>query len=77
VVAVSLKKSREHDGAADLCDLVLVANYYGMLQGDVNHSLPRVNEVPAMAKLGVTPKGSIDTIRESVTVKRNIKKLFA
>jgi HD-like signal output (HDOD) protein len=69
--------SREHDGAADLCDLVLVANYYGMLQGDVNHSLPRVNEVPAMAKLGVTPEGSIDTIRESVTVKRNIKKLFA
>jgi len=68
--------ARDHEGPADLCDLVLIANYYGMLQGDVNHSLPKVDAVPAMAKLGVTPAGSIDTIRESVVVKRNIKKLF-
>ena len=69
--------SRDHEGPADLCDLVLVANYLGMLQGDTNHSLPKVDSIPAVDKLGITPKDSIDTIRESVVVKRNIKKLFA
>lgn len=68
--------SRNHEGPADLCDLVLVANYCSMLQGDVNHSLPQVSAIPAMEKLGITPQASIDAIRESAVVKRNIKKLF-
>ena len=69
--------ARDHEGPADLCDLVLVANYYGMLQVDVNHSLPMVKSIPAMEKLGIAPKDSIGAIRESSVVKRNIKKLFA
>jgi len=68
--------SRDHDGPADLCDLVLVANYYDMLQSDVNHSLPKVSSMPAMDKLAISPQDSIDAIRESAEVKRNIKKLF-
>lgn len=68
--------TRNHEGSPDLCDLVLVANYCGMLQGDVNHSLPMVSSIPAMKKLGITPEDSIDAIRESAVVKRNIKKLF-
>lgn len=69
--------TRDHEGQADLCDLVLVANYYSMLQGDANHSLPMVKSIPAMEKLGIAPEDSIDAIRESSVVKRNIKKLFA
>jgi HD-like signal output (HDOD) protein len=69
--------SRNPDGPADLCDLVLVANYYGMMQGDVNHSLPKINSIPAMEKLGITPQGSIDAIKEATVVRRNIKKLFS
>jgi len=68
--------TRNHEGPADLCDLVLVANYCGMLQGDANHSLPQVSAIPAMEKLGITPEDSIDAIRESAVVERNIKKLF-
>lgn len=68
--------SRDHDGAADLCDLVLVANYYGMLHADVNHVLPRVSAIPAVAKLGISPEDGIDAINQAETVKRNIKKLF-
>lgn len=69
--------SRQHEGAADLCDLVLVANYYGLLQGDTDHSLPIASAVPAMEKLGITPEDSIEAIHESLVVKRNIKKLFS
>ena len=68
--------SRDHDGPADLCDLVLVANYYGMLHADVNHVLPKTSAIPAIARLGVSPEDSIDAIREAEVVKRNIKKLF-
>jgi HD-like signal output (HDOD) protein len=68
--------SRNPHPEADLCDLVLAANYYGMMQGDVNHSLPRVAAIPAMEKLGITPQDSIDAIREAGAVRRNIKKLF-
>ena len=68
--------SRDHDGPADLCDLVLVANYYSMLHADVNHVLPKTSAIPAIARLGVSPEDSIGAIREAEVVKRNIKKLF-
>lgn len=68
--------SRQHDGPPDLCDLILAANYYGIMQGDRNHSLPKISAVPAIEKLGITATQSINAIRESATVKRNIKKLF-
>jgi len=69
--------TRNHKVSADLCDLVLVSNYYGMLKSDKNHSLPRVSSIPAVGKLGITPEEIIIALRESATVKRNIKKLFA
>jgi len=68
--------SRNPQPVADLCDLVLVANYYGMMQGDVNHSLPLVSAIPAMEKLGITPRDSIDALKQASAVMRNIKKLF-
>jgi len=68
--------SRHHDRPADLCDLVLVANYYGMLHADVNHVLPRVEAIPAMRKLNITARDSIDAMHQAENVKRNIKKLF-
>jgi hypothetical protein len=68
--------SRDHEGPADLCDLVLAANYYGMMQADVDHSLPKATDIPAIEKLGVTPEDSIDAIKEAAVVTRNIKKLF-
>jgi len=69
--------TRNHQASADLCDLVLVSNYYSMLKSDKNHSLPQVSSIPAVEKLGITPEEIIIALRESTTVKRNIKKIFA
>lgn len=69
--------SRDIGVSADLCDLVLCANYLAMMQSDRNHSLPPVGAVPAMQKLKITPEKSINAIKESVIVRRNIKKLFS
>ena len=69
--------TRNHKASADLCDLVLVSNYYGMLKSDKNRSLPVANSIPAVGKLGITPEEIIIALRESSTVKRNIKKIFA
>jgi len=69
--------SRDPGLAADLCDLVLVANYFAMMQSDRNHTLPTISLIPAMAKLAITPEESIQAIKEAPVVRRNIKKLFS
>jgi len=68
--------SRNRGDSADLCDLVLAANYYSMLHSDRNHSLPQVSSIPAIEKLGITPEASIEAIKEAVIVRRNIEKIF-
>jgi len=69
--------SRNKEGDADLCDLVLVANYLGLMKNDKNHSLPHVDTMPAIAKLAITPEDSISAIKAASVVRRNIKKLFS
>jgi HD-like signal output (HDOD) protein len=69
--------SRDHAGPADLCDLVLAANYYALLHSDVDHVLPRTDAVPAIDRLGVAPAESIAAIREAPIVGANIRKLFS
>ena len=69
--------TRNHKASVDLCDLVLVSNYYGMLKSDENHSLPLVSSIPAVEKLGIAPEEIIIALRESTIVKRNIRKIFS
>ena len=69
--------SRNKEGEADLCDLVLAANYLGLMKNDKNHSLPHVDTMPAIAKLAISPEDSISAIKEASVVRRNIKKLFS
>jgi len=69
--------SRDNKGPADLCDLVLVANYLGLMKNDRNHSLPHVDSMPAIGKLGITSEDSINAIKESAIVRKNIEKLFS
>ena len=68
--------SRAHQGPPDLCDLVLVANYYALLHSDVDHALPRADAIPAITALAVTADESIAAIRKAPEVGRNIRKLF-
>ena len=69
--------TRDKEGPADLCDLVLVANYFGLLKNDRNKSLPHVEAMPAIEKLGITPEDIISAIKESSIVRKNIEKLFS
>jgi HD-like signal output (HDOD) protein len=69
--------SRDKEGPADLCDLVLVANYLGLMKNNRDQSLPHVDSMPAIGKLGITPEESIDAIKESAIVRKNIEKLFS
>ena len=69
--------SRDKEGSADLCDLVLVANYLGLMKNERNQSLPNVDSMPAIGKLGITPEDSITAIKESAVVRKNIEKLFS
>ncbi len=71
------KWSRDNEGPADLCDLVLVANYLGLMKSDRKNSLPHVDTIPAVAKLEITPEDSIEAIKEAITVRVNIQKLFS
>jgi len=48
-----------------------------MMQSDRKHTLPQLDSVPAMGKLGITSEESIDVIKESAIVRRNIQKIFA
>ena len=68
--------SRDHAGPADLCDLVLVANYYGMLHSDVDHALPRADSIPAIGRLDVSPQESIHAIRQAPAVIRGMRRFF-
>ena len=68
--------SRHHPGPPDLCDLVLAANYYALLHSDVDHVLPRVDAIPAIDRLAITPAESIAAIRKAPVVGANIRKLF-
>ena len=67
--------SRDKGAEIDLCDLILAANYFAMMQSDRNYSLPLVNALPAMKKLGITPGEIFSAIAKSEKIKRNIIKL--
>jgi putative nucleotidyltransferase with HDIG domain len=57
--------SRKTDGPVDMVDLVMVANLHAHL--GTGHRLGKVNwgEVPAFAKLGMTPEQSIKAMEEA------------
>ena len=71
------KWSRQIAGPVDLCDLVLVANYYRLVMGDRSVSLPLPNSIPAIRKIGIRPEEMTSLIKKSKIVRKNIEKLLA
>ncbi len=69
--------SRQHQTAPDLCDLVLVANYFAQLRTVQRTRLPLISKVPAFSKLKLDEKHGIELMQHIDTVKNNIKKLFS
>lgn len=50
---------------ADLCDVILVAQYHSYIGTDAMKGLPPITSIPAMKKLGLNPKESIALMKSS------------
>ncbi len=56
---------RNEGEQADLCDLVIVAQYHAQMGTQEMHNMPPISKIPAMAKLNMTPQQSIELLKES------------
>jgi HD-like signal output (HDOD) protein len=61
---------------ADLCDLVMIAQYHSMIGTPEKKSLPPINTIPAMVKLQMGPAESIELIKKSREKIAQIEKLL-
>ncbi len=61
---------------ADLCDLVMIAQYHALMGTPQMQSLPPINSLPAMQKLGLGPAQSIELIKQSREKIAEIEKLL-
>lgn len=68
---------REHEGKADLTDVITVSTLHATL-GKKNHSQPRPwDEIPAFKALNLTPEQSIDAMMEAKDEISAIQKLLS
>ena len=56
---------RNPRGDADLCDLVLIAQYHSLIGTPELEKIPPIGTLPAMAKLNLGPAESIELIKQS------------
>jgi HD-like signal output (HDOD) protein len=61
---------------ADLCDLVMIAQYHSMMGMPEMQALPPITTLPAMVKLQMGPKESIELIKQSREKIAEIEKLL-
>ncbi len=62
---------REHDGAADFMDLLIVSQVHERLRNKETEGLPQIEDIPAFAKVlgsDVTPDKSMEILRQAKTV---------
>ncbi len=67
---------RNPRGDADLCDLVLVAQVHAQMGETSIHDLPPLAKMPAMVKLKLEPKDSIELIKQSKAEIAEIERLL-
>lgn len=68
---------RNPSDEADLCDLIIVAQYLSLMGMTDLKTMPPVSMIPAMAKLKLDPLESIDLIRQSNKEIREVEALFS
>ena len=54
---------RNHQDKADLCDLVMVAQYHSFIGTDMMSSLPPISTLPAFSKLGMTTLTPVEILQ--------------
>ena len=67
---------RNPQGDADLCDLVMVAQYHALMGTDLIANMPPITTVPAMAKLKLGPAESMELIKQSNEEIKEIERLL-
>ena len=74
-IAVAVRGSeywlREHDGAADFMDLLIVSQVHERLRNKETDGLPQIGDIPAFAKVlgsDATPDESLEILRQAKTV---------
>jgi HD-like signal output (HDOD) protein len=61
---------------ADLCDLVMIAQCHSMMGTDAMQSIPPISTLPAMRKLNMGPRESIELINRSNKEIQEIERLL-
>jgi len=56
---------RNPDDSADLCDLIIVAQYHSLMGSPDLQTMPPISIIPAMSKLKIGIQDSIDLIKQS------------
>lgn len=67
---------RNPDHSADLCDLVIVAQYHSLLGADEMKTMPPISIIPAMSKLNLGPEDSVELIKQSNKAISELERLF-
>jgi len=67
---------RNPDDKADLCDIVMLAQYHGFIGTDEMQGLPQITALPAMKKLGLSPVDSIALIKNSKDKIKAMEEMF-
>lgn len=71
---------RNHENKADLCDLIIVAQYHSYLGSQQIQNMPPITSVPALRKLNMGelgPDGSLKILQESKDEIKAIQQLLA
>ena len=68
---------QDRDGAADYVDVIIVANLHGYLGTDHRHAKVNWDEVPAFAKIGMTPEDSFAAMEEARDEMREMQGILA
>lgn len=67
---------RNNEGKADLCDLVIIAQYHSLIGTDEMRDVPPITMLPAMKKLDITLKQSMDLVKQSNKEIRELEQLL-
>jgi len=67
---------RNPSDQADLCDLVLVAQFHSLMGTEEMQNMPSISKIPAMNKLNMGPQESIELIRQSNREIADIEKML-
>jgi len=67
---------RNPNDVADLCDIVMLAQYHSFIGTDAIKALPLITTIPAMKKLGLNPLDSIALMKKSKNKLKSMEALF-